>query len=173
MPLGEGFQEQGTRANGHGIILIPADAQHTTGVQKLTPSSNESMNGLLGAARGAGPGLGAGKERKRPRARPGGEPEETGIAEGPTPPRSGRGVEIPDLRLGAGAGLGARLWELGRPVSGRSHSPLPSPGCACWERPPLSSRRTRRTHVPALAAVQPEMKSRHPPPVRSSPFAAL
>lgn len=68
MPLGEGFQEQGTRANGHGIILIPADAQHTTGVQKLTPSSNESMNGLLGAARGAGPGLGAGKERKRPRA---------------------------------------------------------------------------------------------------------
>lgn len=168
MPLGEEFQEQGTRANGHGIILIPAEAQHTTGVQKLTPSSNESMNGLLGAARGSGPGLGAGKERERPGARPGGEPEETGIAGGPTPPRSGRGVEIPDLRLGVeGAELGARFRELGRRlrlVSGRCHSPLPSPGCACWERPPLSSfLRTRRARVPALAAVQPEMKSRHPP----------
>lgn len=75
MCLGEEFRDHRTRAYGRGIILIPADAQHTTGVQKLTLSAKESMNGLLGqrgardqasvpekTARGRAPGQERGRE---------------------------------------------------------------------------------------------------------------
>lgn len=68
MCLGEEFREHGARANGHGIILLLADAQHTTGVQKLTLCANESMNGLLGP-RGLRDQASAPKKNSRGRAR--------------------------------------------------------------------------------------------------------
>lgn len=111
------------------------------------------------AARGQG--LGARKERERPRARPGeGSGGENG---GPAPPRSAYG-DSRTLRLGAeAAGLGARVWEIEnwlRRTSGRNHSPLPLPGCACLEPPPLSSfRRTRRTRFSGSAAEDDEPPS--------------
>lgn len=176
MCLGELFKDHGTRANGRGIILFPADAQHTHNRRPETDAERKGINEWpAGTARGAGPGLGAGKDRERPRARPG--EESGGESRGPAPPRSACG-DSQTLRLGAEATeLGARIWELEnrvRRTSGRNHSPLPLPGCACLEPPPLSSfRRTHRTRVPASAALQPKMKSRHLPPARSAPFAAL
>lgn len=145
---------------------------HTTGVQKLTLKAKESMNGLL---RQRGDQATAPEKNARPRARPG--EGSGGDSGGPAPPRSAYG-DSRTLRLRAeAAGLGARIWELEnrlRRTSGRNHLPLPLPGCACLEPPPLSSfRRSRRTRVPTSAALQPKMISRHPPLARSSPVAAL
>lgn len=163
MCLGKEFRDHGTRACGRGIILIPADAQHTTGVQKLTLNAKESMNGLLGqrgardqasvpekTARGRAPGQKRGREGR------------AGVRL-----RHGQRVETPGpfLRLGAeAAGLGARIWELEnglRQTSGRNLSPLPLPGCACLEPPPpLSFRRTHRTPRPSFSGSAAEDEER-------------